>query len=492
MKFTERGSSFVESVASRQESFVKRTKKAAAIVARMVAFGGFIAVGAESARADTISPPQESRETASELTMIHEVENTDLETTIFQQRRQKVVEHVERIFDTASEQEKEAYALREQRMQELHLTTVPEYARTLERGVLLGTSLKPGSFVTQHEDRLYEFVHIIDLLPEDTPLLFDSAASAEVYQQWLLERGFDQTAARIHPEEQHVLLENDYGAWAQDVGEFVMNGKESVLLTNTFNRATKVSTEETPSTYTLEQAHVVVDGGDTTVTNRHVLVGSSTVDRTRDTLSRMGQDSSDASVKRGLEETFDKPVLFLHPSEAWSPTLFHIDQYITPIADDMVLVADYHYNDAARERIVEEVEAYVADLRLDDTKKGRPPRAESIYETIRNDMVKSGISTARQNEWMVNDAKRILDAEGYEIVSIPISHERLVQGQSYLNGMLYKGTDGKTHFLMPSFEDTRETDAVRAVIESRGIVVTPIEDAFFIGGGNIHCATNVL
>ncbi len=492
MKFTERRSSFVESIAPRQESLAKRTKEAAAIVARMVAFGGFIVVGAKSARADTIPPPMELQEIASELAMIHKVENTDLETTIFQQRRQKVAEHVERIFDTASEQEKEAYTLREQRMQELHLTTVPEYARTLERGVLLGTSLKPGSFATQHEDRLYEFVRMIDALPEETPLLFDSVVFVEVYQQWLRERGFEQTAARIHPEQQHVLLENDYGAWAQDVGEFVLNGNESVLLTNMFNRATKVSPEETPSTYTLEQAHVVIDGGDTTVTNRHVLVGSSTVDRTRDTLARMGQDSSDTSVKRVLEETFDKPVLLVHPSEAWSPTLFHIDQYITPIQDDTVLVADYQYNDAARKHIIADAEAYVADLRLKDTKNGRTPRTETMYETIRNDMVKSGIKTARQNEWLIDDAKRILDEEGYKIVSVPISQDRLVEGQSYLNGMLYAGTDGKTHFLMPSFDDSSETDTVRTIIESHGIVVTPIEDAFFIGGGNIHCATNVL
>lgn len=133
-----------------------------------------------------------------------------------------------------------------------------------------------------------------------------------------------------------------------------------------------------------------------------------------------------------------------------SRTLFHIDTFIAPLGDGQVALLD-------------------------------PPDAARVTPADRHVLART---------------REVLQRRGFTIVPIPTTIQRMENFQSPVNIVSF--TDRRTghrRALVPLFSETKGdaasqglNDRVLAAYRSAGINPIPVDDRYYVRGGNIHCA----
>lgn len=216
-----------------------------------------------------------------------------------------------------------------------------------------------------------------------------------------------------------------------------------------------VAIAETIDGVTADVSALVFDGGDFTVTDTHVFVTAVLLGRNEG--GELGE--RDALLRWLRDFTGKEPVLIGdHPDDV---PAHHIGMFVTPLDDGTVLVGDTELG-----------------LALLPNDAALPQPVDRSAETAER----------------FHRVAREIEAAGFTVRRTPLVP--LADGLTYLtwnNAVLERRADGLLHAYVPMFGVPALDAAGRAVWESEGVVVHPIDVRdVFVHRGTVRCLINVL
>lgn len=103
---------------------------------------------------------------------------------------------------------------------------------------------------------------------------------------------------------------------------------------------------------------------------------------------------------------------------------------------------------------------------------------------------------------VIKNVRAILEREGFQILAVPTTAQRIAQFQSPVNFVAYRDREtGQQALILPEFPDLSYqvggrpqslNAAIRAAYIGEGLLIKPVEDRFHPRGGNVHCALQAL
>jgi len=205
-----------------------------------------------------------------------------------------------------------------------------------------------------------------------------------------------------------------------------------------------------------------VEGGNIVANRRHVFLGSNVVDE--------NSDLADADeVHRDLLKYLGREFVLIGDAVGAVPWV-HIDMYLTPINDDLVLVGSV--------RLGEELAGLNCEHDGDDGLPGIP-----IPETCPADMFEQQLDE-------VADAVRRL---GYKVIRIPALADPPAGWMITYNNVLMEERLGKRIVYMPTYAAPALDTAAAAVYGRLGFEVRTIDvSGIYNSGGALRCMVNVV
>jgi len=205
-----------------------------------------------------------------------------------------------------------------------------------------------------------------------------------------------------------------------------------------------------------------VEGGNIVANRRHVFLGSNVVDE--------NSDLADADeVHRDLLQYLGRDFVLIGDAVGAVPWV-HIDMYLTPISDDLVLVGSVHLG--------EELAGLDCEQDGDQGLPGIP-----LPQTCPADMFQQQLDE-------VADAVRRL---GYKVVRIPALADPQDGWMITYNNVLMEERLGKRIVYMPTYAAPTLDTAAAAVYERLGFEVRTIDvSGIYESGGALRCMVNVV
>jgi len=210
------------------------------------------------------------------------------------------------------------------------------------------------------------------------------------------------------------------------------------------------------------KGHLRLEGGNVVANRRHVFLGSNVVDE--------NSDLADADeVHRDLLDYIGRDYVLVGDAVGAVPWV-HIDMYLTPISDSLVLVSSVELGET------------LAELHCGD---GEPPNDSDIPvpQSCPADMFEQQL-----NE--VADAVRKL---GYKVIRLPALADPMAGWMITYNNVLMEERHGKRIVYMPTYHVPALDDSAAEVYEQLGFEVHTVDvSGVYQSGGALRCMVNVV
>lgn len=210
------------------------------------------------------------------------------------------------------------------------------------------------------------------------------------------------------------------------------------------------------------------EGGNIVTSDKHLFTGYSTViDHERD---------SDEEIISRLEQEFGKKVVVVGSPEESEPDE-HIDMYLTPISDRVVLLGD----PSLGTKILAEQRNKTVQFQED---------LQSAYELLYREDQED--TDAEEILSSYTHVKKQLESMGFKVERIPIVHVDWDKVITY-NNVLMETRKGKRIVYMPVYGIKELDTTARKKYESLGFEVRAVDvSKIYKHGGTLRCVTNVL
>lgn len=212
------------------------------------------------------------------------------------------------------------------------------------------------------------------------------------------------------------------------------------------------------------------EGGNIVTSDKYLFTGYSTV-----------MDSklpSENEVVNLLESEFGKKVIVIGAVDTYK-SQDHIDMYLTPISDEVVLLGDPLF-----------AEELLADI-WGEYKKERPQFAWEwgVEKNVRDKRLFAPTENVLR---FYEQAKKQLEYSGFKVERIPVVHDEHGCAITY-NNVLMEIRNGKRIVYMPVYGIEKLDAVATGKFRSLGFEVRPIDvSGIYRFGGTLRCITNVL
>ena len=223
----------------------------------------------------------------------------------------------------------------------------------------------------------------------------------------------------------------------------------------------------------MKRSRFFFEGGNIVVSDGYVITGYSTIDA----LKHMGE----SSAIRLLEREFGKKVIVVGSEDVTEPHE-HVDMYLTPINDSLVLLAD---------------PTLAMDLLSEGLARPATPSSDPDGTGVRDEyeIEENGTVDLFEADDLIASywhVKCQLERKGLAVERLPIIHLGEECALTY-NNVLMETRAGRRIVYMPVYAVGALDRAAAELYKSLGFEVRPVDvTRIYEYGGTIRCLTNIL
>lgn len=302
-----------------------------------------------------------------------------------------------------------------------------------------------------------------------------ATASAEATSEF--EKGFLGTGAKTDRQIDYLEVDLDISVWARDrciARSFLDDRPAPFIVPRPNEDAESWRLKEHFAPFALESAdllpdvradQIVLEGGNVVGTLTNAFVGANALGVNDDPAA---ETPNPELAKRRLESVLGKPVIIVGKSIDEVPWL-HVDMYLTPVAQDAVLLADL----------------YLAEQLIALDALGKRLTGQPCDDDIR---VPIAVESEQLDEIAWN-----LEDRGYEVARLPAIVNFDENWMLTYNNVLMDFREGEKTVYLPQYGVEALDQYAVAAYEKLGFNVKPIDvSETFDSGGAVRCVANVI